>query len=97
MYCVDDGGGCGGVVGGVDVCGMSTGRFLQKFACGEVADEIAVGGDEVVLGQIAQRAPAHVLEDEVGDLAGVFLDQKELQIDGAAAAVVVADMGDAAC
>ena len=67
----------------------------QELAGGEVADEIAVGGDEVVLGQVAQGAPADVLEDEVGDLAAVFLDQEELQVDGAAAAVVVADVGDA--
>ena len=85
---MDNGGSGGGAVRGSDV------YELEEFAGGEIADEVTVGGDEVELGEIAQRAPAHILEDEVFDLASVFPHEKELQIDGASIAVVMADVGD---
>lgn len=68
---------------------------LQQLARGKVSDEIAVGGHEVVLGKMAEGGPAHVLKDEVLDLAGVIADKEELQVDCSAAAIVVAHVRDA--
>ena len=42
---------------------------LKQFAGGEIADEAAVGSEEVVTREIAQIAPAQVVEDVVGDFA----------------------------
>jgi len=68
--------------------------LLEQLAGGEVFDEIAVGGEEVVAGQIFELDPLDLLEDAVFDLAGELFDGEELEIDGAAVAVVVADVGD---
>ncbi len=62
----------------------------------QVADEIAVGGEEVVLRQLFEPDPAQVIEDAVFQLACELIDGEELQIDGAAVAIVVADLRDAA-
>jgi hypothetical protein len=35
----------------------------------EVADEAAVGGEKVIAGQFAQRAPAQIVENAVGQVA----------------------------
>ena len=70
---------------------------LKKFAVGEVADEVEVGGEEVVVGETDDRAPKHLLEDGdvVGEFAAIFADAEELDLDGATVAIGVADGGDA--
>jgi len=67
---------------------------LQKLAGGEVADEAAVGGEEVVGGEVFKADPADLLVDLVIDFSGELVDDEELQIDGAAVAIVMADVGD---
>ena len=67
---------------------------LEQFAGGEVADEAAVCGEEFVGGEVLKADPANLLVDLVVDRAGELVDSKELQVDGAAVAVVVADAGD---
>ena len=71
-------------------------RGLQQLARRQVADQPAVGGQEVVAGKVFELDPAHLVIDAALDLAGELMHGKELQIDGAAMAVVVADAGDAA-
>ncbi len=68
--------------------------MLQQFALGEVADEAAVCDEEVVAGQVFEFDPADFFENLIFDFVAEFVDGEELQIDGAAVAVVVADMGD---
>ena len=68
---------------------------LEEFAVGEVADEVEVGGEEVVGRGGWRRGPEHVLEDAVDELAAELADEEELDFDGAAVAVGVADGGDA--
>ncbi len=69
---------------------------LEQFAFGEVADEGEVGGEEVVGGECRDGAPKHLVEDAVIQVAGEGGDSEELDFDGAAIAVGVADRGDAA-
>src|SRR5277367_5708884 len=66
---------------------------LEQLAGGEVADEATVGGEEVVAGQVAQVAPAQVVENVFCDFALEVLDGKELQVNRAAIAVGVAHVG----
>ncbi len=68
---------------------------LEQLAFGEVADKAEVGGEEVEGGQGGERSPVHGVEDAVGELAGELSYGEELQVDGAAVAVAVADLGDA--
>src|ERR1035441_6472433 len=68
---------------------------LQQLARRQVADQPAVGGQELVIGKVFEADPAHLLIDAALDLAGELMNGKELQIDGAAMAVVVAYAGDA--
>ena len=44
-------------------------KLLEQLAGREVADEAAVGGEKVIAGQFAQRAPAQVVENAVGQFA----------------------------
>lgn len=69
---------------------------LEELALGEVADEVEVGGEEVEGGELAERGPLEGVEDVVIEIAGEGVDDEELQVDGAAVAVAVADLGDAA-
>ena len=69
--------------------------MLKELAAGEVFDEVAVGGEEVVVGEIFEAGPNHLGEDAVLEVAGEVADGEELEVDGAAVAVVVAEMGDA--
>lgn len=67
---------------------------LEKLAGGEVADKAAVGGQEIVVGELFELDPLELVEDLVLEFAFEGWDGEELQIDGSAVAVVVADMGD---
>ena len=69
---------------------------LKQLSFGEVADQAQVGGQEVEARQLRQRGPAHIVEDAVLDVAGKLAHHEELKVDGAAVAVFVADLGDAA-
>jgi hypothetical protein len=71
------------------------GRLLEKFAGGEVADQAAVGGQEVVPGKFFELDPFELVEDLVLEFALERGDGEELQVDCAAVAVVVANVGDA--
>jgi peptidoglycan/LPS O-acetylase OafA/YrhL len=51
---------------------------LEQLAVGEVANEVAVSGQEVELRQLAQRTPAHVLKDAIGELAAKLVHGEEL-------------------
>jgi len=64
---------------------------LQQLARGQIADKASVGGQEVVAGEVLEAYPADLLVDLVVDFAGELVDGKELQVDGAAMTVVVAD------
>jgi hypothetical protein len=68
---------------------------LQQLAVGEVADKGEVGGEEVVFGKFGERAPEHLLEDAVVELALEVADEEELDLDGTAVAVGVVNDGDA--
>lgn len=68
---------------------------LEELAGSEVADEAAVGGKEIVPGEFLEFDPLELLEDFVFEFALKGRDGEELQVDGAAVAVVVPDMGDA--
>jgi hypothetical protein len=67
---------------------------LQQLAGGEVADEAAIGGEKFVIRKLGELDPAHLLVDLVVDFAGEFAHREELQIDGAAAAIVMANARD---
>jgi hypothetical protein len=68
--------------------------WLEEFAFSQVADESAVGGEEVVTGQVFERDPAEVVEDTVGDFAVEGADGEELEVDGSSVAIGVADAND---
>ena len=67
---------------------------LEQFAGGEVADESAVGGEKFVLGKIFETDPLELVEDFVLQLSIERGHGEELQVDGAAVAIVVADVGN---
>ena len=97
--CVGDGCDCGRVVAGDVLAGgcaqVGFWRELEELAVGEVADEGEVGGQEVEVGKRGEGTPLHFCEDAVLEFAGEFEDAKELDFDGAAVAVSVAEGGDA--
>ncbi len=68
--------------------------WLEQLARGEVADEAAVSGEEVVFRQIFKPGPPDLVKDAILNLAREFMDGKELQVDCAAMAVVMTDVGD---
>jgi hypothetical protein len=64
-------------------------RQLKQFACRQVLNEISIGCEEIVPGEIFKLDPADLLVNLVIDLAREFIHCKELQVDGAAVSVVV--------
>jgi hypothetical protein len=64
---------------------------LKQLARRQVADEIPVGCKKIKGRQVAQRNPAHIVEDSVGDFATERADGKKLQIYCPAAAVNMAN------
>jgi len=74
--------------------GVVQSLLLQNFAVGEVADEAAIRGEEVVTGQVLERDPADVVKDVIDDFAFEGVDRKELQVDSAAVAVRVMNPDD---
>jgi len=75
--------------------GMTVPDESEELAGGEVADEAAVGGEEVVLRQVFEPDPLDLMEDLVLNLAIEGVDGVELEVNGTAMTVVVADAGDA--
>jgi len=75
--------------------GATAGTPLQQLPGGQVADQVAVGGKEIVAGQVVEPDPANLLIDVVDDFARELVHREELQIDSAAVTVVMADSGDA--
>jgi hypothetical protein len=67
---------------------------LKQLSRSQVADEAAVGGEEIVAGQVFEACPTDLLEDAVLDFAAELMDREKLQVDGAAVTVVVANAGD---
>src|SRR3569623_2047551 len=67
---------------------------LQEFAGGEVFDEAAVGGEELVVGKFFELHPFELVEDFVLEFAFERGDCVELEVDGTAVAVVVADVSN---
>jgi hypothetical protein len=67
---------------------------LKQFAFGQVADEAAVGGEEVEGRQVFEGRPAEIVEDAVFDFAVEGMHREKLQIDCASVAVGVTDAGD---
>jgi len=68
---------------------------LKQFSRGQIADQVSIRGEKVKARQFPQRNPAQIVENAVLDFALEGMYGEELQIDGAAAAVVVAEMRDA--
>jgi hypothetical protein len=68
---------------------------IQQLARGQVADQGTVGGQELVAGKVFEPDPADLVIDAVSISPAELMHGKELQIDGAAMAIVVADAGDA--
>jgi len=68
--------------------------WLEKLALGEIANEVAVRCEEIVSGKVFEADPAHVVEDAILELAGKLIDGEELQVDGTAVTVVVANLRD---
>jgi hypothetical protein len=66
---------------------------LKEAAFGEIADQAEVGGEEIVAGEGWKWGPADLIEDAVVEVALEVVDDEELQVDGAAVAVLVAYTG----
>ena len=52
-------------------------------------DQAEIGCEEIVLGQLAERRPTHVVEDAIFEHAAELIDEEELQVDRAAVAVAM--------
>ena len=70
-------------------------RFLQQLSRRQIANQPPVGCEELVVCQLFELGPAHLVEDAVVDFAGELVHRKELQVDCAAVTVVVANADDA--
>jgi hypothetical protein len=73
-----------------------TDRDLQQPPFGEITDKAVVGGEEVVGSKGGEWRPLDVVEDTVVQVAVELIHDEELQVDGSAVAVLMADAGDAA-
>jgi hypothetical protein len=67
---------------------------LEDFASGEVADQLEVCVEEVVLWKFGALDPLDVAEDAVFDFSCVFRNREETQLDGTACFVDVLNAGD---
>ena len=67
---------------------------LKQLACGEVANQAAVGSQELKICKLFEPCPAHLMEDAVFDFASELVHGKELEIYSAAVAVVVTNVND---
>ena len=68
--------------------------FLQQLPRRQILHKSAVGGQKFVLGQILEPHPTHLLINSIVDFARKRAHREELQVHGAAAAIVVADACD---
>ncbi len=76
------------------VCAAFGEQSLEQFSGGEVADEFLVGGEEVEFWEGVDLGPAEIVEDAVGEFSVEAVDGEELEVDSAAVAIIVADVGD---
>lgn len=70
------------------------GSTLKELAGGEVANEFAIRGEKVELGQGVEWRPAEIVIDAVGEFALKAAHGEELKVDGATVAVIVANVCD---
>lgn len=73
---------------------MNGEKGLEQLASCEIADETTVCGQKIVLGKFLEFDPFELVEDFVLKVALELWNSEELQIDSAAMAVVVANVGD---
>lgn len=91
----DAGDGVGDDAGALRVGTQSgAGVELEELSGGKVADQSAVGGQELVGHKVFEPDPAELFKDAVLELAGKLMDSEELEVDSAAMAIIVADAGD---
>ena len=64
------------------------------FAVGQLADEIEVGGEEVVVGKRAEGGPTHLVEDAIFELALELLHDEELEVDRGTVAIAMSETSD---
>lgn len=67
---------------------------LEEFAGGQVFDQAAIGGEELIFGEFFEFHPLELVEDFVFEFSLERGYRVKLKINGAAVAIVVADMGD---
>src|SRR5579883_2427232 len=65
----------------------------SQFASGEIGDKFQIGFEEVIREQFGRLGPLHVAEDAILQFSSVLANHKKAKLDGAAAAVFVADAG----
>lgn len=68
---------------------------LQEFSGGEIANKPAIGGKEIVAGEIFETHPLELMENLVLQFAFEGVHSEELQIDRSAVTIIVANVGDA--
>jgi len=68
---------------------------LKQLSGGKIANQSAVGSKKIVAWQIFKAHPFELGKDLVLEFAFKGVDCKKLQIDGAAVAIVMADVCDA--
>ena len=68
--------------------------MLQQLSCRKIPDQTAVRSKKIVAWEIFEAHPFELGEDLVLELAFKRVNSKKLEIDGAAVAIVMADMRD---
>ncbi len=66
---------------------------LQELACRQILNEPAIRSQEVVSRQILELDPLELVKDAIDQIAGELVHREELQINGAAVAIVMPDVG----
>jgi hypothetical protein len=70
------------------------GGVLEELSFGQIVDEAAIGGQEVVGGKVFERHPTEIVEDAIFDFTFEGMHGEKLQIDRATTAIVVMDADD---
>jgi len=66
---------------------------LKELACRQILNEAAIRRQEVVSRQILELDPLELVKDAIDQIAGKLVYREELQINGAAVAIVMPDVG----